>query len=242
MKSTAAFLLFLVHSVGVLGAAPFVNLDFESSQVTPLPIDSMEVVPTSVAFPGWTALLRGFSQSTVGHNRVSLGTPQIAILGPTTFFGIVQGQFTAVLQSQPDVSVFVGQTGLIPADAKSLRFEAVLGYSSLPVTYPVVSVGGTTLQLVSLGFRGDVRLFGADVSSFAGQEQDLRIGSVSGPSEGLKDLYLDAISFSPDPIPEPSTLALALCGALALGAVGVVDRLRRQSRGRLQSGRVNAEL
>jgi hypothetical protein len=55
-----------------------------------------------------------------------------------------------------------------------------------------------------------------DVSAFAGQIVDLRFTQpnvMGSPSS----LYLDAISFSPNAVPEPNTVVLSILGAGLFG-------------------------
>src|SRR5262245_45319238 len=57
-------------------AAPFVNLDFEQSTV--LPSDPV-IVPTSAAFPGWTAWIGNVPQDFVYHDAQGAGDPVVAL-------------------------------------------------------------------------------------------------------------------------------------------------------------------
>jgi hypothetical protein len=96
----------------------------------------------------------------------------------------------------------LGQTGTLPADARSLHFLASDYYHHL-----AVSLNGQPLNVSSLQDFGRYQEYGADISSFSGQTVELRftLPNIIGRSDGV---YLDAISFSSTGVPEPSAWAL----------------------------------
>ena len=57
-------------------------------------------------------------------------------------------------------------------------------------------------------------LFGCDISAFAGLEEELRFTMVTNYGNAL--ILLDGITFSPETIPEPSTLSLVILGVAGL--------------------------
>src|SRR5204863_8899967 len=96
----------------------------------------------------------------------------------TAFYGnyVIGGNFTATLDSGTiptgvnpgPTSAALGQTGLIPADARSLRFTANLDVSSLFVTF-----NGQNLPFIPLTSGSNFEVYAADISRFAGQTGEL---------------------------------------------------------------------
>ena len=78
-----------------------------------------------------------------------------------------------------------------------------------------VSFDGQRMPIIPLSGHGDYFLVGADISGFAGQTGELKF--LVAPQQFGVMGYLDNIQFSPEPLPEPSTLCLFGFGALLLG-------------------------
>jgi hypothetical protein len=191
-----------------LGQGTFHNLDFEEASVPFLPPGQYGAdVAVSQGLPGWTAYTYSSTDpvTTILHNNMSLGAPAIAILGPSwSSGGTLQRSYSVLLQpSFPGLVTepSIAQTGMIPANAQSIRYYSKLLYETAGVSFggqtlPVSILGGS----LSAGF-----IFGADVSAFAGQKGELRFFGGG---------YLDDIQFSAQPIPEPTLSGLiALSGA-----------------------------
>ena len=190
-------------------------MNFESANLSPVPSGQYggEVSSTN-AIPGWTAFL-GTNQTTqVLQNNLTLGDASIDILGPSwNGYGIIQGQYTIVLQpgANPfgsefdNVSASISQTGVVPENAESLTFEALLE-SSISV-----NLGGQELSLISLGSSGNANLYGANIpTSLDGLSETLTITALAAPNTAD---YFDAFAFSPSLVPEPSALGLLVLGA-----------------------------
>ena len=144
------------------------NLDFESAELSPIPSGQFGgSVSITNALPGWTGSISASQVTQVLQNNLTLGLPSIDILGPNWSFGaIIEGQYTLVLQpggSATYSSASISQTGFVPSGTRSLQFKAQT-YSAFSV-----SLGGQALSLTPLGTGGNYTLYGADVSSFAGQ-------------------------------------------------------------------------
>ena len=132
MKITIKILFALLVLWQNAEAQGFVNLDFESATLFPVPSGQFggEVSSTN-AIPGWTGSLGTIQVTQVLQNNFTLGNASIDILGPNwSFAGIIEGQYTLVLQpgfdpfgSGHDVSASISQTGLVPADARSIQFH-----------------------------------------------------------------------------------------------------------------------
>jgi hypothetical protein len=187
----------------------FVNLDFEDATIVTDP--SGFLYPHSVyaddAIPGWTGYLGTNEVTDLLYNDLTLGQASIDIVD-TSYNGVIEGQYTVVLQwgdaptpgPTQTVSPSISQTGLVPADAKSLQFMA---YNARSFS---VSLGGQDLTLLPLASGSNYTLFGADTSSFAGKIEPLTI-TAFGPSLTVPQ-YFDSFVFSSSPIPEPSVLKL----------------------------------
>lgn len=197
----------------------FQNLGFESANLTPVPSgQGGSLVPISDALPSWTGYIGTNQLTTVLQNSLTLGNASIDILGPDWIGnGIIEGEYSVILQpsfdpfgSSQNVSASISQSALVPADALSLQFKAQT-YSSF-----TVSLGGQMLSLIPLGTGSNYTLYGADISSFAGQPQPetLTITALAAPN--TVD-YFDSFVFSPLSVPEPSIFGLFALGGLFFG-------------------------
>jgi PEP-CTERM motif-containing protein len=217
---TGCFLMVLCHPPQAAFGQSFVNLDFESANVSGYPRGSY--VPISSALPGWSGY---FTSSTatnqtmqVGYDFISLGGNVISVNDSNTGFGFapIQGKFSAVLFGGEYVgggvtyySATISQTGLIPNGTASLLVDA--NYFGIPF---VVMLGGQTISMVPLQTFPNHTLYGGDISSFGGQVATL---SFTEPPAQPSELVLDNIVFSPLAIPEPGIFGLFGFGALLLG-------------------------
>lgn len=194
-------------------AQGFINLNFESANIVPIPGDPAGRVQFGPAFPGWTAYYNSSPLSStdpVNFNNLNLGTAAIGLLNSVSPFGGSISNHTAVLQGSSIINgttVTLAQAGLVPAGTLSLRFQGANFGPSL-----FVSLNGQPLNLGILQDFGSYREYGADISAFAGQNAELRF--VKAPISG--DLYFDNISFSPIAVPEPTTWALLGLGSALL--------------------------
>jgi len=212
MKALTSILVLagLMHGVTVASAATFHNLDFESA-VEPL---GPFFAPIAKAMPGWHAYIGGAELTEVLFDSATGGAPFVGLYSPAV--GVIQGNYTAVLGPSAMTSVSLSQTGVVPGDTESLRF--LVQVSSGPRSMSLdnlfgVFVNDQRLPLVPLRNETAGSVFGADLSSFAGTDVTLKFScfAVGQPNGAL----LDSISFSSEPIPEPSILALmGLSGAL----------------------------
>jgi hypothetical protein len=172
------------------------------------------------AIPNWAAFLGPNQVAQVLQNSETLGDAGIDILGPTwSFGGIIEGQYTVVLQPGIDpsvensfISASISQTGLVPAGTQSLQFKGAIstGFS--------VDVGGQDLTMVALGTGANYTIYGVNIpSSLVGQNEALTLTALAGPNSTD---FIDSFVFSPNAVPEPSTWALLLGGAGAIGLHG----------------------
>ncbi|MCX6929772.1 MAG: PEP-CTERM sorting domain-containing protein [Verrucomicrobia bacterium] len=108
----------------------------------------------------------------------------------------------------------------MPTYANSLLFKAEGGGTwGGPL---VVSMGGVELPFSAISAQTNYTLYGADISGFAGQVEQLMFTALPGVNNYWT---LDDIQFSTQLIPEPSVFGLA-----ALGAGLVAWRVLRRRR------------
>jgi hypothetical protein len=108
----------------------------------------------------------------------------------------------------------ISQTGLVPAAAESLRFEAEgPGQGgSLGATGFEVTLGGQSLSYSVLSQGPDYVVYGANVlAGMDGQMEALTFGAGDGP------VLLDNIEFSTTGVPEPAEWALIGIGVVLFG-------------------------
>jgi hypothetical protein len=105
----------------------------------------------------------------------------------------------------------ISQTGLVPSGTMSVLMDVQTDYGF------TVSLGGQDIHMVPLHTYPSYTLYGGDVSAFAGQTAQMSITAPYSPVYNPSDVLLDDITFSPNPIPEPSVFGLFALGALLLG-------------------------
>jgi hypothetical protein len=217
-KGTVCSLLLYLGCVSGLWAQAFQNLDFESANVSNLPPNQVEFVSVADGLPGWTAYIGTNELTQASHNLITLGAPNVGVLGPQyytlQFTQALQGSYSAIIQAGYFDSASIAQTGLIPASVRSVQFIGTLQFSQPVFTNSLfVTIGGQNAPVVPLGNN----LYGCDVSAFAGSVESLEFTMSDAFGNGL--ILLDAITFSPEVIPEPSSLLLTAGGVLTLLAL-----------------------
>jgi hypothetical protein len=235
IKQIVVFALSMFVLATVHGQTTFQNLDFESATLTPIPAGQYGgEVSITAALPGWSASIGGVPQTEVWQNNFSTGEAEINILGPAypaigqdaaTDGGIIDGNYTVYVQSGGNpqfgggsANVSIYQTGTIPSAALSLRFEAWT-YSSQGAFS--VSFNGNSLSPVVLSSTGQsaaglpVNVYGVNIAPYAGQTGQLEFTSILTGAPSWSEF--DDITFSPNAVPEPNTLALFLTGTIAVG-------------------------
>jgi hypothetical protein len=178
----------------------FTNLDFESAQIV---LDSASpfypyAANVAKALPGWS--FDGFrpGASDVSYDSGTAGSAAVSIHDTNTFLGLVpilQGRYSVLLQGQfsstTPVAVSLWQTGQIPVGTQSLTFWGQLQGLQL-------SFGGQSIPYSMIGNGPNYTIFGANISSFAGQTGELRFTEFPNTES-----VIDNIQFSTQPIPEP---------------------------------------
>jgi len=223
----AAFLVLLLCTLSAKAQGTFQNLNFEAATLSPS--TSALYVSAASALPGWSAYLGTTLQTEIYQNGYTTGAQSIDIFGPNYQSvgpqspqnqGIIDGNYTVFLQAGfPDPqeeNASIEQNGTVPLGAQSLQFKA---WDWLPsTTIFTVSFNGNILSPVVVGSGANYTLYGANISTFAGQNGELEFSSIfnaSGPSW----VELDDITFSGNSVPEPTTLALIVMSGAALAAL-----------------------
>jgi len=219
MKPIEMFLFIAWNSLAALSASAqgtFQNLDFE--QAYPVFIHGSEYNDATAvsALPYWTATIGGVQQNEIPVNDPSTGAPWVSLLGPgNPQFGFVpsnpiDANYSVLLQGTFE-SAAISQTGLIPAGTQSLLFKT----QSTPAQNGPLDflVGNQSVPLVQVGTGPNYIVYGANLSAWSGQTEELTFLAPSG--NVLDNWEIDDISFSPTAVtPEPSPLALTGIGAL----------------------------
>lgn len=203
-----------VITISAQAQGAFQNLDFESSTIPQT--QSPGLLNESNALPGWTAgafPLNHLPQ--VGfNNSVSNGQyySGVFLLG-TNSGSVIEGGFSVALQAVGPGAVLaaaIDQTALVPVGSRSILFKAQPGLGSLSL-----SLGGQSIPFFAEAVGPNYTLYAGDISAFAGQTLDLEFAAYQSPQ--ANSWILDSIQFSVNPVPEPSTCALLLCGTAVFG-------------------------
>lgn len=202
----------LLAVVSAQGQIAFQNLDFEAAHNLPLAGGDVAI---SNAMPSWTAFAGSNVLATIPYN-IAYIVPQVGLYGSNTLE--ISGAFSVLLRGNGSIS----QTGLIPGDAESLIFKG--RWTSL--TPLEISLGGQSLSYIAISSGADYTLYGAEISAFSGETVRLDFLATT-PSFYL----IDDIQFSPQVIPEPSSLAVLVSGGI-IAANRFVRRRKANLQGR----------
>jgi hypothetical protein len=213
-----SFCFLLASSVYSGFAQGFVNLDFNSANI-PSGTSSSTFVSITDAIPGWTAYYGNNLQTAVLYDSLAIGSVNLAILDANVSFAgflIPGNENTVVLQAggggPEEVSASISQTALIPSTANSILFEASLPYAA----GWQVSIAGQNIPVTQIStINSNFGVYAGNISAFAGQVDNLEFTALSGAGPTV-NLYLDSISFSPSPVPEPNSLGLFALGGLVM--------------------------
>jgi len=194
----------------------FRNLDFESAQLVFIDSPTNHWLATTNALPGWSAFSETNQLANIQYGINGGITPSVWLSSQTNR-GSIDGFFSVGLGETVFYTGSISQTGLVPANARSLLFEMITGGAIS------VSLGGQNLSYIAISNALNYTLYGADISSFAGQIETLNFSAVVNYGGGL----LDDIQFSTLSVPEPSAISLIFLGS------GVLFYVRHRKRFRL---------
>jgi hypothetical protein len=208
------------HAQGTL----FQNLNFEAANIPP-GTQPGTTLSTSAILPGWVPSVA------VDYDDASGGGTLISIDDSNAPFALssspLQGKYSVVLFAGPDIgaagSVSISQTGLVPANALSILMDVAFSPSVLYTT----TLGGQQIVMMPLRASANYTVYGGNISAYAGQVEALTITQFppAPPTVPPSALELDNILFSVNPVPEPGTYGLLLCGAAVFG----VTRWKRRA-------------
>ena len=213
----------------------FVDLNFEAATLVPVPGSGGSFVEFAQAFPGWSES-PGAKTTYAVYDTVAIDSTAISIMDTnpypiaSSFDGVViQGEYSAILaaglgSNNAPTDVTLSQTGMVPVGTESLQFKANVPFDGSGAF--TVTLGDQTLSLTVLGTGTNYTLYGANVSQWAGQTADLAFTELAeNPHREDQYLVLDAIQFSPEPIPEPSVI-----GLFSISGLYLCWRMRSNSR------------
>jgi hypothetical protein len=261
-----AYMVFATSWPSLVVGQAFQNLDFETVQFSevPGPTDYFEAIAT---LPGWTF---SWSMGNELYLWPHLGSyPQQILI--TDNFGFdtappwphippVQGHYSIFLEegvNPPDYTPIgpgISQTGMIPADAKSVRFYGGGGFLGGAESLWIVSVNDVPVPVKRfvtgtwLNIPGDLPLYSpiisADISAFAGTVVTLKFaldpehdhpGWMQLTSGVLDDVRFSTLDYTL--IPEPTSVVLAM---VCFGIMAA-SRRRRLSGAEISRGLGRAE-
>jgi hypothetical protein len=167
-------------------------------------------VPVANALPYWSVYYGAAQQTEINYNAPGLGSTLVTLVGPT--MSAIDGNYSVLFQGGGTASAAsISQTGVIPMGMQSLLFEAQPGLETLDVI-----VGTQIVPFAAIGNGPNYTLYGADISEWAGDKEQLTFSVLQGVSRP-NNWTIDDISFSPNAVPEPSIIALTAMGGLLFG-------------------------
>lgn len=208
MKTRISILVASLGFARLVLSQGFVNLDFESAKIISDPSSPYYPygIATSNAIPGWTAILGASQQSQITYNAPAIGSTWVNLWA--AYGSQLSGNYSVLLQGGMTASsASISQTGLVPAFADSLLFEA---QGSGPL---VVSLGGQDINFFPVGSGPDYTLYGADIAAYGNQTAQLTFSALEGEYNFWN---IDNIQFSLLAVPEPNTLRLSALGGIFL--------------------------
>lgn len=222
-------------------ATPFQNLDFEEA-FTSAGFPGMHFPPSQpgvdvdgpFALPHWTTT--NYSPGKVIYDTIALDSAAVSVhdvlsnLAQSSQLPL-EGDYSVLLQAgssagQPSRGVSIAQIGDVPLGTMSLR---LMHRSVTPHNFLEITVDGVVIPMIVLSNVGGLEMLGGDISSFAGMAAELKIEAridPNPPNFTRSWNVIDAIEFSPVPVPEPGAGTLGLVGS-ALLALTVFARRNR---------------
>jgi hypothetical protein len=192
----------------------FENLDFEAANI-PAGTSAGTTISASEGVPGWSA------SPYVVYDGASLGGAFVSIIDSKSPYGVLQGNYSVILfggSQPPPGTATLSQTGLVPANAQSIQMDVAYPFGTQFAGSFTVALGSQTISMSPLQTLANYTIYGGNVAAYAGDVETLTITQydVAPPTVPPSAMELDNIIFSNQPIPEPQTWTLLLCGAGAL--------------------------
>jgi hypothetical protein len=220
IRCTIWFVVISVIFIRTASGQAFVNLDFESATLVPVPGDRYHTVQFAQAFPGWTKTMIGAIDTNALYDTMFLDSAGIGIIDTKPSYlseAVIGGNYTALLQSglgyEGTSDATLSQTGLVPLGTESIQFKARAGFDASG-RFAVI-LGGQTLPVTVLGSGTNYTLYGANVSQWAGQVAQLSFTVFAEiPHVNDETLLLDNIQFSTQSvtIAPPAGLSASMSG------------------------------
>ena len=202
MGTKTALAAFLLAGMSLASfSQSFSNLDFEQATLVPVPGGYTGEVQIGPALPGWSVFIE---EPFVLYDDEFLDSAGVCIFDSLGSIKAFQANFTVILEGgfslywgplPPDrLSSTIAQTGLVPAWANTLLFDAWV----MDPAYFAVSLG----PFCVLAAYTNYNLYAVDVSGLAGQTVALAFTALPSPPPGpaISIVYLDDIRFSSSPL------------------------------------------
>jgi hypothetical protein len=224
--------LFVVFLFSVLQRAfgqGFDNLDFEQASVYPaspshVPWDASSAISADFAFPYWTVMEDGTICDSVSRPPYALDETYVGLVAPG--YSPIEGSYSVQLSAYADApsgyfrSSSISQTGAIPFGTHSIQF-LIARQAGLVQSGLLVIVNESPISLIELSQSGGVSAMAGDISAFAGTTATVSFvceAETGGDFPANEKIYnLDSIQFSPESVPEPTTVGLLGVGVVIFG-------------------------
>ena len=224
--------LFVVFLFSILQRAfgqSFDNLDFEQASVYPaspgyVPWDASSAISADYALPYWTVMEDGTICDAVSRPPYALDETYVGLVSPG--YSPIEGSYSVQLSAYADApsgyfrSSSISQTGVIPFGTHSIQF-LIARQAGLVQSGLLVIVNESPISLIELSQSGGVSAMAGDISAFAGTTATVsfvcQAETGGGFVSGENIFNLDSIQFSPESVPEPTTVALLGVGVAIFG-------------------------
>ena len=183
MKINTLLLAVVLMASNLHAQGAFQNLDFEQANIVTIPGTFPIYAVASNAIPGWTAYIGDNPTDVLFYDSLSIGSPNVSIHDSASMPGgsslqPLQGNYSIGLQEGLSLPAAIGQTGHLPANAKSLIFSASIDFSSRSFSTLQVTFTGNVIPVTQLDSAPGYITLGGDISSYAGQTGELRFSAL----------------------------------------------------------------
>jgi hypothetical protein len=216
----SAVLVALLASARAVYGQGFCNLDFEDATIVADPARQSRVYADQ-AIPGWMAYSGTVQLTSLFYNTIAIGSTDVSIVdqqgGPSSLDGVYSVYLSGGAEG-PTKSATIRQTGVVPASARSITFNA--RYYGSPGGLLYITLGGENISFATLSSNASYTQFGGAIpTTLAGQDAELVFSAPTRYTTD-NDWLIDDIKFSPISIPEPTFTSLVATAAVCLRAAG----------------------